>query len=165
MLIYMLVLLVSFLGLIIGVIVSNMAIEEIDNAKKYLMNFNTLIVPTIVLIATYDINNVFSLIFSSILLILLFIIRGKYNDTWMYSCMGAIFYVSTIGKQMLTVAILIFIYGMSISTINASEHFKKKINGKVRFSENVSLLKKLLVKYGYYLLISIVFYVMFTYVL
>jgi hypothetical protein len=142
-----------------------MAIEEIEYAKKYLRYFNILIVPAAVLIATYNIHKVYSIIFSLIVLALLFILQERYSDAWTYSCMGAIFYISSLGKQMLTVAILIFMYGISIATIDSSEHFKKKINGKVKFRENVSLLKKVLTKYTYYLLIGILSYVIFTHIL
>lgn len=164
MLVYSLTLLVSFLGILISIMLGNMAIEEIEHARRYLKYLNVLIVPAIVLVATYNINKTYSILFFLILLALLFVLREKYNDAWTYSCMGAILYVSSLGEQMLTVAIMIFIYGMSIGTIRASEHFKKKINGSITFKENISLLKKIFLRYGYYLIIGILFYLTFTYV-
>ena len=162
---YLLIVVTSFLGLFIGIFVSNSAVEEIKNASKYLKYLNIAIVPLIILIATFEINKLYSLIFTGIVLIALIVARNKYNDAWTYAGMGALLYVSTISQQTLNVAVLIFIYGFSIATINASMHFKKQINGQIKFSENISLVKKILIKYPYYLIVATVFFVIFTYVL
>ncbi|MGV8140860.1 MAG: hypothetical protein ACP5NW_00295 [Candidatus Woesearchaeota archaeon] len=167
MIIYVLVLILSFLGIIIGLILSNMTVEEIDYAKKYLKYLNLIILPIIMFISTYNINKIYSIIFSIMALTLLVIFRKKSNDAWIYPSMSVALYLSSVGtrNQLLTSTILIFIYGMSISSIDASGHFKNKINGKIRFQENISLLKKLLANYGLYLIVGIISYVMFTYVL
>jgi hypothetical protein len=79
--------------------------------------------------------------------------------------MGALLYVSTIGQKTLNVSVLIFIYGISIATIDASSYYKKKINGQVTHSEKIGLTKRVLRRYSYYLLVGILFYVIFSYVL
>jgi hypothetical protein len=155
----------SFLGVLIGVIVSNIAVEEISHASVYLKYLNTILVPTIVGIATYNISKLNSIIFAGITLIVLTIFRKRYNDAWTYSCMGAILYVSTLSNETLKVAVLVFVYGMSVATISASIHFKKKINERINFSENLSLIKKILGRYSYYLLVGMMFYVTFSYIL
>jgi len=155
----------SFLGLLIGIIISNIAIEEITHASKYLKFLNIILVPIIVLLATFQINRLYSIIFASIILITLIISRKKYNDAWIYASMSALLYVATISQELLDVASLIFVYGISIATINASTHFKKKINRQARFKENVLLIKKIFCKYSYYLIIGIIFFVVFSYIL
>lgn len=155
----------SFLGLLMGIITSNMAIEEITYASKYLKYLNLILVPLIVFIATFEIHKVYSIIFASITLIALILSREKYNDAWTYASVGALLYLATIGQEILTVATLIFVYGVSIATINASIHFKKKVSGQIRFTENISLVKKILGKYSYYLFVGIIFFVVFSYIL
>ena len=64
-------------------------------------------------------------------------------------------------------AVIIFFYGMSIATVNASRHFKKKINGKIKFSENITLTQKNL-EASISLLFArrtFMFYVLFSYIL
>jgi hypothetical protein len=164
-LIYLLVLIASFLGLLIGIIISNMTIEEITHAAKYLKHLNVLLVPLIMFLATFKISIIYSIIFSSIMFIALIIFRKKYDDAWTYAGMGAILYVAMNSKEMLNIIVLIFIYGISIATINASTHFKKKVNGQIKLSENISLVKKILSKYSYFLFVGIIFFVIFSYIL
>jgi len=163
-LIYTSIMFASFLGLIIGIIISNMAFEEISHVSKYLTYLNIAIVPTIILITTYTINIIYSLIFTSVAIILLILFREKYNNAWTYSCMGALLYISTLNNETLNTAVLIFIYGVSIATINAS-NLKQRTDGKIKFSENVLLTKKLLSKYSYYLLVGMAFFIVFSYIL
>ena len=165
LLIYVIIMFASFLGLIIGVILSNIAIEEISHASVYLKYLNIIIVPTIILVATFKINIIYSIIFTSVAGILIVLVREKYNDAWTYSCMGALLYISTLSDETLNIAMLICIYGMSIATINANNHFKKKINEQIKFSENVSLIKKMLGKYSLFLIVGMMFYVTFSYIL
>jgi hypothetical protein len=162
---YTLTMFASFLGLIIGVIISNMAIEEIEHVSKYLRYVNILFVPTIILIATYNINKIYSIIFAGIALIAIGLLIDKYNDAWIYSCMGALFYVSTLSDEALNVAILIFVYGICIATVNTSLHFKKRTTEQIKFSKNIPLIKNILKKYSYYLFIGIVFYATFSLIL
>jgi len=164
-LIYAIAMIVSFLGLLVGIILSDIAIEEINRVSIYLKYLNIILVPIIIGVATYDINKLYSIIFSGITLGILFILRNKYNDAWAYSCIGALLYVSTLSNTTLEISILIFIYGISIATINASSHFDKKINEQNTISENISLAKKILIKYSYYLLVGVVFYFTFSYLL
>ena len=160
---YSLFLIASFLGLLTGMILSNMAVEEITKASRYLKYLNIIIVPTVIIIAAYSINSMFAIISSAIILVLLIIFRDRYDYLWVYACMGALIYLSTLGKYPFETAIMIFIYGLSIATIESSRHFKEKINGKIRLSENKVLIKKLSSRYAYYLLIGMIFYVVFTY--
>jgi len=162
---YVLLLLFSFLGLIIGIFISKMTIEEITRASRYLKYLNILLVPLIFLIASYNINSLYSIIFSSIVLITLIVFKNKYNDAWTYACMGAALYISTISQESLNVSVLIFVYGISVATIDASAHYKKKINGEIKLTEKTMLVKKILSKYTYYLLVGILFFVVFSYVL
>lgn len=162
---YIIMLFLSFCGLIIGIIISNIAVEEITSASKYLKYLNIILVPLIFLIASYSLYNAYSLIFMLIIFVALILLRNRYNDVWTYSCMGALLYISTISHETLNVTVMIFIYGMSIATISASMHYKKKINGSIKHSEKISLIKRILCKYSYYLLVGIIFFAAFNYVL
>jgi|GEM_PF-3364813 hypothetical protein len=165
LLIYLAVLIASFLGLFIGIFISNTAIEEIKQSSKYLKYLNIILAPIIIFIATFQIHKTYSAIFTAIVLLALIITRNKYNDAWIYAGMGALIYISTISQEIINVAIIIFIYGISIATINASKHFKHQINGQVKISENITLIKKILIKYSYYPIIGIIFFIVFSYVL
>jgi len=162
---YALTLLISFLGILIGIIVSNMAIEEMRNTSTYLKYLNIIIIPLTIFVASYNINKLYTILFACIILIMLILFREKYSNVWVYPCMGAILYVSTKSQETLNVATLIFIYGISVATIDTSIHFKKKINGQITISNNIPLIKNIFSKYWYYLLVGIVFYVIFSIVL
>lgn len=162
---YILILITSFLGLIIGILLSNMAVEEITTAEKYLKYLNIIIVPTIIIIAAYSINIIYTTIFAATILTLLIIYRDKYDYTWTYACMGALIYISTLGRNVLETTIIIFIYGISIATIEAAKQFRNPINNKIKNTENYTLIKKVLSKYSYYILTGIIFYTVFTYII
>jgi len=162
---YSLLLIASFLGLSIGIILSNMAVEEITRVSKYLKYLNIFLVPLIIFMAVYSISILYAIIFASIALLLLIIFRNRYPYSLTYACMGALMYISTLGKNSLDTAIIISVYGLSIATIEASRHFKNRLNGQIKSSENISLMKKILSKYFYYLLVGIIFYVVFSIVI
>jgi hypothetical protein len=96
---------------------------------------------------------------------LLVLFRNKYNNAGTYASLGALLYVSTSSNTTLNISILIFLYGISITTINASAHFADEANKQITISENISLIKKIMIKYSYYLLIGMIFYVTFSYIL
>ena len=158
-------LIASFLGLIFGVIISRITLEEITPASKYLKILNIILVPILIVISTFYLNKLYSIIFAAIILAALIVSRERYNDAWVYSCIGALFYASTLSGQTFIIATIIFIYGISITTIAASKHYKKKINGQATKSETISLVKKILLKYSLYPVIAILFLVIFNYIL
>jgi len=161
---FVLLLVSSFLGLMIGMIVSNMAVEEISNASRYLRYLNIFLAPLIILVSTYVLYQWYSVIFSVAVLLLLIIFRSRSLNLWIYAGMGAMIYMSTLRAGSLNAAILITLYGISIATIEASMHFKNRLNGWIKSSENFALAKKMLSKYSYYLLIGIASYAVFTYI-
>jgi hypothetical protein len=163
--IYLAVLLVSFLGLMIGILVSNMVVEEIANASKYLRYINLIWPPLIVLISTYGLNKIYSILFTIILAIILLIFRKKNNDAWIYSCMSALLYISILSQETLNITIIIFIYGISISTINVAKYFKNKVTTHINRYDNIVLIKDTLKNYSYYLVIGVLFLGIFTYLL
>ena len=93
---YTLTLLISFLGLAAGIIICNMTIEEIYHASKYLKYLNIILIPVILLVAVYNINKLYAIIFSCITLIILVIFREKYNNSWIYSCMVDMYNIAPI---------------------------------------------------------------------
>jgi hypothetical protein len=156
--IFSLILITSFLGIFAGIILSNFAVEEIENTSKYLRILNIIIVPVIIFIATYTINITYSLIATSIIAIATIIIHNKIETKWIYSTTGIALYLSTFGSKTLETAILIFIYGISIVTIDASKFFKKKILGEITQKENIALIIKSVKRYSAYIFIGLIVY-------
>ncbi|MGV8171314.1 MAG: hypothetical protein ACP5OA_01315 [Candidatus Woesearchaeota archaeon] len=166
-LIYLLVLLTSFLGVIAGLLLSKIALEEIYAISKHLRYVNVIIVTTMVFMATTHIGIGYSTILAAITFFLLFLFRNKYEHTWIYSSCGAILYVSTLMGEILSVSILIFIYGLNVSSIEISNSISNKDfrNKQTKFVENPNILKHILLKYAYYLIVGISFYVLFSIVM
>jgi hypothetical protein len=162
---FALLLIASFLGLLIGIILSNMAIEEIDHVSKYLKYVNIILVPAIILSAAYSVHAFYSIIFSVIALLIGIIFRNKNIDLWIYTCLGIAIFISTLGTGILNAAIFMTIYGASIATIEASKQFKNKINGRITSKDNKTLVKRLLSRYSFYLLVGMVSYVVFEYLI
>jgi hypothetical protein len=166
---YSLILLISFLGTIIGIILSNIALEEISSITQYLKYLNILLIVIIIAISTYSINIIYSIILSCVIAIMLIIAKNNEGNTWTYASMGALLYLSTINTateniSALYTTILIFIYGASITTIDANDYFKNKINGQITFEQNTKLIKKIIPKYSLYLLVGITFYILTKYI-
>ncbi len=162
---YLLLLIFSFSGIIIGILLSNMAVEEIKDATKYLKYLNIIILTLIILISTYSTNKLYSIIITTIILTTLIITINRQYNKWSYASLSALLYISTLNAQAIYITILIFIYGISIITIDANKYFKNKINGKIKSYENIELIKKSLLKYHYYLLVGIIVYTVFTYLI
>jgi len=162
---YVLILIISFLGIPIGILLSNIAIEEINSAIKYLKYLNIILISLIILIAIYPFNKIYSIILASIFLIILLISKNKDNNRWTYSSTSALLYISIFKGETLIIATLIFIYGISIVTIDTTKHFKNKINRQIKLIDNIDLIKKTLSKYSYYLLIGSIFYIIFAYII
>ena len=163
--IYLAVLFISFLGLIVGIELSSMAAEEIKHASKYLKYLNMLLPSMIILAATYRLNKLYSIIFAVIIMIVILLLRKRNNDAWIYSSMSALLYVSVMSEQTFNVAIIIFIYGISISTVNASKRWKNKNHAQITRSENKTFIIDTLKNYFYYLIIGILFFGVFSYIL
>jgi hypothetical protein len=162
LLIYMLALLTSFSGLLLGILLSNIAFEEISIASKYLKWLNILLVASIIFVATHNIQLIYAIIFSLLTAVLIFIFRRRYSDVWIYSSIGALFYVALLSGELLNVSILTFVYGLSITTINAANIFKNKTNKQIKFSENLTFARKVILKYSFFLLTGIIFYLAFA---
>jgi hypothetical protein len=160
---YIIILLVSFLGLLVGVILSSITSEEIRHASKYLRYINLVLAPIILLTATYKLSKIYSLLLAIILFIVLIVLRDKYDDKWIYSGMGLMLCIAVISQELFNAAILIFIYSMSISTINSSKYMKN--NQKMLSPSNIKIMKNIFCKYSWYLVTGILFFVIFSYIL
>ncbi|MGV8087032.1 MAG: hypothetical protein ACP5N1_05350 [Candidatus Woesearchaeota archaeon] len=150
-----------------GIVLSNIAIEEITSIAKYLKYINILAISSIILLSIYPFNKIYAILITLTTIIILSIIKEKNYAKWTYASLGALIYVSTLNESKLYslyIAIIIFIYGMSIATIDANKHFKNKINGQIKRSENKLLIKKIFSKYALYPIIGMTFYIVFTYV-
>lgn len=164
---YFLILILSFLGPFIGILLCNIAIEEIKSISKYLKYVNILAIASIIFLLIYPFNKIYAIVITLTTITILSIIKEKNDAKWTYASLGALMYASTLNENnlyILYIAIIIFTYGVSIATIDANKHFKNKINGKIKFSENKLLIKKIFSKYALYLIIGMTFYIVFTYI-
>lgn len=160
--IYMLTLCASFSGLIMGIILSNISIEEITAVSKYLKYLNIILVAAITFLATYRIHMLCAIILTLIVVIAYMMFRDRNNDMWTYSGMGALFYISLVGNELLSVSVLIFVYGLSISTIYATDAYKNHINKRcdtLTIKENFRLTKNILSRHSLFLIVGILFYI------
>jgi hypothetical protein len=163
---YLLVLLSSFSGLIIGLILCNITLEELPNVAKYLKYFNMALLPLIIFFAAYQITLFYSVLTTVAALLLLLIFRKGYDDTFTYCGLGALFYLASIYDGLFLVSILIFIYGVSIGTITSQKHLiHAKASSKISCKENRDIAKMLLARYAHYIIVAIVFFAVFEWII
>lgn len=135
---YLLASIVSYLGLLAGVIQVKMAPEEQNPGKKYFILLKKIIFFLMIalLLAYYRINFVFSLL---VLLFLgIIIVSGKMKlekYVLAYLLLGIIFFLSSKIINLLVIeSVLIFIYGMSSASL---VYNLKKKNYKEIFANNL----------------------------
>jgi hypothetical protein len=120
-----LVLLVSYLGLLLGFFLAKIAPEEKEPGKKYILLFRKLLLAVIFLIIfVYNFINIYwtiilLLILGSVAVILIL----RQNSILDYAVLGLLIF-STHG-QLITLAGLILIYGMLIGILRSEKGWKK----------------------------------------
>jgi hypothetical protein len=158
---YLCALFASFSGLFFGIILSNIAVEEVSSISKYLKYLNILFVGAIIFVATYKTNFIYASMAVFVIMLLMSIFRNRYDGRWIYASLGAVFYVAMLSDELLNVSAMIFVYGLSITTLDANKLFKNKINNKIKSLENIVLIKNTLSNYVYFVLVGIACYIIF----
>jgi len=163
---YLLALFISFLGLFIGIILSNITLEELSYTTIYLKYLNILLLPLIIFVATYSIFLTYSIIISLIVFLVLIVYRERYNSNnkIIYCCLGALFYIAHTYDVLFLTSVLIFVYGIFVGTIISYEYFRNhkiKSPDKITLKDNTNIAKYSLMNYAYYVIVAMVFFVMF----
>ncbi len=125
------VLILSFLGLIIGIFLGKVTKEEIKPGRKYFNYLQLLILITIIISLLFLVK--FSLIFLLLLVIgFLFEIFVKYEKLYFYFGLYALFSYLTSKDYLVLASSLIFIYGLTYGTLVYEN--KKLINKTILIS-------------------------------
>jgi hypothetical protein len=115
---YFLVSLVVYLGLLVGIILSFMAKEELKPGKKYFLLTHNIVLGFILFffLEFLDINVYLTLFLPLILVISSFYYKFKTN--YIYFLLGIIFWLSfRSGRGSLLISSLIFFYGFLVSSM------------------------------------------------
>ncbi len=144
---YSLISLISFSGLLVGMILAFTAKEELEPGKKYflLLQRLTLLLILIFLLNFFNIN-----LYLRIMIYVLFIILMAINikSQIIYPVLGIVFFISSKNPELFVInSILIFFYGFPSGSLFAEKLIKKKKS---------FVFNKLLLTYFWFILIAIV---------
>ena len=141
---YILVLLISFFGLFIGMILAFIAEEEIRPGEKYLNLFKNII---LILIVFFLLNAYFNVYIG--LLGLLAIFLNRIDTKFIYPVLGIVFYLSSKFVNLFLIeSSLIFLYGFCAGSLLSKE---------LRYNK-FKIVKKIFLRYGIYILVGIVLF-------
>lgn len=125
---YFLISLVVYLGLLIGIILSFMAKEELKQGKRYFILLHNIILGFILffILEFFKVNVFLSLFLPLILIVVLFYFNEIYKKSYVvYVLFGIVFYFSSKNiNLLLIISSLILFYGFLISSLQIN--FKKK---------------------------------------
>ena len=144
---YSLISLISFSGLLVGMILAFTAKEELEPGKKYflLLQRLTLLLILIFLLNFFNIN-----LYLRIMIYVLFIILMAINikSQIIYPALGVVFFLSLKDINLfITNSILIFLYGFPSGSLFAKKLIKKKKS---------VVFKKIFLTHFWFILISII---------
>ena len=143
---YSLISLISFLGLLVGMILAFTAKEELEPGKKYfqLLQKLTLLLIVIFLLNFFNIN-----IYLRIIIYILFIFLMTLNikSQIIYPVLGVVFFLSLRDINLFTTnSILIFLYGFPTGSLFAKKLIKKR---------KLFVLKNIFLNYFWFVAIAI----------
>ncbi len=125
---YFLISLVVYLGLLIGIILSFMAKEELKDGRKYFILLHNIILAFVLffILEFFNVNVFLALFLPLILIIVLFYFNEIYKKSYVvYVLFGIVFYFSSKNiNLLLIISSLILFYGFLISSLQIN--FKKK---------------------------------------
>lgn len=146
MLSYILAVIISFLGLLVGSLLICMASEEQKPGKKYFVFVQNIILSLIIAFLLFFYNlNIFLIIIISIIVYLLSVYIKNPNRSYaLYALFGVFFYMVFKNNNLLIIlSILVFIYGLVTAFLLTDVKNKKSIL-KVMYSHSTFLLTSLL---------------------
>lgn len=149
---YFLISIISFLGILIGMLLAFTAKEELEPGKKYFMLMQKIILLLIIIFLLNFFNiNLYLRIIIYILFILLMIINIK--SQIIYPALGVVFFLSSKDINLLiTNSILIFLYGFPAGSLFAKKLIKKKKS---------FVLKNIFLNYFWFVIITIILKLIF----
>ena len=125
---YFLISLVVYLGLLIGIILSFMAKEELKPGKRWFILVHNVILGFVLffLLLFLDVNYYLTLFLPLLLIVFLFYYSEIYRkSSVIYLLLGVVFWISSKNKEpLLIISSLVFFYGFLISSLQIS--FKSK---------------------------------------
>ncbi|TKJ17721.1 hypothetical protein CEE44_04275 [Candidatus Woesearchaeota archaeon B3_Woes] len=125
---YFLISLVVYLGLLIGIILSFMAKEELKDGKRYFILLHNIILGFILffVLEFFRVNVYLALFLPLVLIVVLFYFNELYKKSYItYFLLGIVFYISSKNVNfLLVVSSLILFYGFFIGSLQIN--FKKK---------------------------------------
>ena len=144
---YFLISIISFLGILIGMLLAFTAKEELESGKKYflLLQKLTLLLILIFLLNFFNIN-----LYLRITIYVLFLALMTFNikSQIIYPILAVVFFLSSKNPGLfITNSILIFLYGFPTGSLFAKKLIKKKKS---------FVFKKIFLTYFWFILIAIV---------
>ena len=125
---YLGLLLLSFLGIFIGLLLGYLAQEELKPGLKYLSLLSRLLFIAILIIFFVKNPSIVFIIFMALMIILYSL--STYRETLYYYALAVIFFISWRFNGFALVAPLIFLQGFPIGSIYLYEHIKDKKHRK-----------------------------------
>ena len=144
---YSLISLISFSGLLVGMILAFTAKEELGPGKKYflLLQKLTLLLILIFLLNFFNINLYLRI---TIYFLFIFLVTINIKSQIIYPILGVVFFLSSEDINLfITTSILIFFYGFPTGSLFAKKLIKRK---------KLVVLKNILLTYFWFILIAIV---------
>ena len=144
---YSLISIISFSGLLIGMLLAFTAKEELKPGKKYFLLLQKL---TLLLILIFLVNFFNVILYLRIIIYILFILLMTFNikSQVIYPALAAVFFLSSKNPELfITNSILIFLYGFPTGSLFAKKLIKKKKS---------FVFKKILLTHFWFILIAIV---------
>ena len=127
---YFLISLVVYLGLLVGIVLSFMAKEELKPGKRYFILLHNIILGVILFFILEFLNiNVYLILFLPLVLVVfLFKYSELYRKSWIiYLLLGIIFYLASKNvNHLLIMSTLILFYGFLVSSLqfNKKDYYK-----------------------------------------
>jgi hypothetical protein len=150
--------LISYSGLVIGLILASLTKEELPTGKKYFHLFQRLaiLVPAAVVLDFFNVN---ILIKIAVYIVILAFITFSFNTAISYIALGvALFAVSESQETFIIMAGLIFLFGILTGSHNFATEVKRKHN-------LILETKNILVKNIFYPIIPITLFLISVYIL
>ena len=150
---YSLISLISFSGLLIGIILAFAAKEELENGKKYflLLQKLTLLLILIFLLNFLDISIYFRII---IYILFIFLMTINIKSQAIYPALAVIFFLSSKNLELFIMnSILIFFYGFPTGSLFAKKLIKKR---------KLFIFKKIILNYFWFILIAFILKLIFN---
>ena len=144
---YSLISLISFLGLLVGILLAFSAKEELKPGKKYFMWMQKII---LLLILIFLLNFFNMALYLKVIIYTLFIFLMAINikSQIIYLVLGIIFFISSKNPELFIInSVLIFLYGFPSGSLFAKKIIKKKKS---------FIFKRAVLEYFWFILIAVV---------